>query len=80
MSFGQAYQEDVQESKYVIPYRDPEQEKGSKYTQDKQAFNKLAFHGRAGNLSSRPQPSLNGNAPKLETAARFQKSRSKSRK
>lgn len=77
---GQAYQESVQDSKYIPTFKDPEGEEGSRINQDKHAFNKLAFHGKGGNLSSRPQSGRNANAPKLETASRFQRSRSKNRK
>lgn len=72
---GQPYQQNAQESKYLPSFKDPEGEDGSRYNQDKTAFNKLAFHGKAGNLSMRPQAGRNANSPSTESAARFQRSR-----
>jgi len=77
---GQAYHESAQDSKYVPAFRDRDEDKGSRFNQDRQAFNKLSFQGRGGNLSSRPMSGRNANTPLLGNAARFQRSRSKNRK
>lgn len=74
---GQAYEKDAQDFKYIPSHVDPEGETGSRFNQDKSAFNKLAFHGKAGNLSSRPQAGRNANSPRTENASRFQRSRKK---
>lgn len=76
MAIGQAYQQTAQDSKYIPTFRDADDEKGSKFNQDKQASNKLAFHGKGGNLSSRPQSGRNSNTPQL-SSVRFQRNRRK---
>jgi hypothetical protein len=48
----------------------------TKYQQGKTASNTRAFHGRAGNLSSRPQ-GMNANTAALASHSGVQKSRKK---
>jgi hypothetical protein len=75
MALAQAYQDDLQDSKYVSTFKDTDGDHGSRYNQDRKAANKLAFHGKGGNLSSRPIAGQSANQPKPATAAQFQKSR-----
>lgn len=80
MPIAQAQVQDIaDESKYIRYNRDTEGEQGSKYNNDRTANNKLAYHGKGGNVSLRPQPGRNFNRPQLESAARFQKSRKKNK-
>lgn len=78
MSLAQAQSVDTpSDSKYVPINRSEEQ--GSRFNNDREANNKLAYHGKAGDVSSRPKPGRNFNRPQTESAVRFQKSRKKSK-
>lgn len=69
---GQELHEVSKDSKYFPT----DEEHGTRFNTDKQSYNKLAYFGKGGNVSLGSKGG-SANRPKLESAARFQKSRKK---